>query len=205
MKIFLFILLVAEVSCLIAGTEKNPIKKSMQILRHDLSSKEALQYSNIVAKYSKKYKLDPFLVVSIMRQESVINKFPLRTVGNTIEFEEATSRFVSKTEITDFCMMQIHMSNVIAKNLDHSRLLKDPDYCIHEGLKILVHFRYLKASDKYWWTRYNSSIPHKREIYKSQILEHYSKIKRNIENIDHIKFKYTGDLELDLVVLNEKI
>lgn len=190
--IFISILLNTNES-LAYDLKANPIYHSIKILNKRIPKKVAYNYSNIIAKFSKKYKIDPFLVVSISRQESHINLSTTRELrDNSIIFDEKENRFIKIVEVTDFCMMQIHKGNVINKNLDVEKLLSDPEYCIHEGIKILSYFKYLKETDKDWWTRYNALDPEKREVYKSKVMHHYSKIIAKIPNYQKIKSKYTG-------------
>jgi hypothetical protein len=194
--IFLFIFCFKNYSFAI-NLEKNPIYNSILLLSGDIDKNKALKYSNIIDKYSKKYKIDPFLIVSISRQESRINLNTTREViDDNIQYDEDNKKFYKTVEITDFCMMQIHKSNVIGKNLDPSRLLEDADYCIHEGFKILNYFKSLKKNDKYWWTRYNASKDDMREIYKHHVLSHYKVIKENIPNYKDIIANYEEESEL---------
>lgn len=170
---------------------RNPIYHSITILNKKLDKKLAYEYSNIISKYSKRYKINPFLVVAISRQESHIRLNTTREKSiSGIVYEEDKKRFIKVIEITDFCMMQIHKSNVISKKLDHTRLLKDSDYCIHEGIKVLVGFKRLKDKDKFWWTRYNAYSDDRREAYKWDVTKHYRKLENKIPEIDKIIDKY---------------
>lgn len=163
---------------------KNPIYKSIMILNPDLPRKDAMVYSNIIYKYSKVYKIDPFLIVAIARQESRINLSAVRkSESNNIIYNKISNKFVKEIELTDFCMMQIHKSNIISKNLNPEKLLNDPEYCIHEGIKILNFFKNISKNDEFWWTRYNSSKDNHREIYKNYVLSHYDKISFIVNNL----------------------
>lgn len=157
--------------------KNNPIYHSILVLNPKIDKRDAFKYSNIIYKYSSVYQIDPFLIVAITRQESYINLNTVREVIiSDIHLDKKTNKFIKKVEITDFCMMQINKQNVISKNLDPERLIRDPDYCIHEGIKILSFFKKFNGSEEFWWTRYNSPNDTHREIYKKYVLSHYSKI-----------------------------
>lgn len=172
---------------------KNPIYHAILIAHQKIDKMEAFKYSEIIAHYSKKYNIDPFLVVAITRHESYINLKATREAGKErIIFDAKSKKFTRAVEVTDFCMMQINKGNVIWKKLDPERLISDADYCIHEGMKVLVYFQPLKKEDPFWWTRYNSSLDEARSIYKSYILSHYNKIASGIANFELIRRSYTS-------------
>jgi len=172
---------------------KNPIYHAIKILHKDINSEEAIKYSNIIAKYSKQYSIDPFLVVSISRQESYLTLEAVRKIGDSkITYDSKTKKFLKTVEITDFCMMQINKSNIIWKNLDPNRLLSDADYCIHEGFKVLVYFKNLEKNDEFWWTRYNASKSDAREIYKNYVLKHYNRLVSELPNMQLVRNEYTS-------------
>lgn len=162
---------------------RNPIYHSLKVLNNKIDHEKAVEYSNLIAKYSRKYSVDPFLLVSIARQESHI---VLDTTAGHLEDEVVLlpdGSFVKYFIVSDVCMMQIHRSNVSALNLDPNRLLNDADYCIHEGVKILKNFKYLANTDARWWSRYNASKVERRAEYEKFILRHYNKILDKVPNI----------------------
>lgn len=154
--------------------------QSMLSLNKNLDTQDAITYTNIFSKYAKKYNLDPFLLISIAKQESDFN---LNSKNGYIR----NNTF----HVTDFCMMQIHYTNVAHMKLDSSRLLNDADYCISTGIKILLNFKGLSSKDKFWWTRYNSSNPELREKYKNLVMTHYNNLKKVIPNMNKIVKMYT--------------
>jgi len=171
---------------------KNPIYHAIKILNKKIDKEKAMEYSNIIAKYSRLYSLDPFLLVSIARQESHI---VLNTSAGHLEEEvilQEDGEFVKRFIVTDMCMMQIHRSNVLRLKLDPNRLLTSADYCIHEGAKILQGFKYLIKTDSRWWSRYNASILERRREYEEFILKHYKKIMDTVPNIYRTIKKYNS-------------
>lgn len=172
---------------------RNPIYHAIIILNKNIDKTQAFKYSNIIAHYSRKYELDPFLIVSISRQESYINLKATRQAGEEkIHYDSLNKKFMKQVEVTDFCMMQINKGNVIWKELDPERLLSDADYCIHEGVKILTYFKPLQKDDAFWWTRYNSASSEHRSIYKGYVLHHYSQISDKIPNFEMVRKVYTS-------------
>jgi hypothetical protein len=177
--------------------KRNPIYHAITVLNKKINKEKAFKYSNIISKLSRKYKLDPFLVVSIARQESRINLATVRTMAND-EIIETDKGYIKIVHITDFCMMQIHKSNVKNLKLSPNRLLEDPQYCIETGVDILRGFKYLAKEDEFWWTRYNASDrkPEKREEYKNHVLAHYKKLEEKIPNMKKIVKRYTQEMEI---------
>jgi len=171
---------------------KNPIYESIIILNTSIEREVAYSYSNIIAKYSRRYRLNPFLVVSIAKQESGITLSAERGYFTGKVYALSDNTLVRNYEISDFCMMQIHRSNVIKLKLDPNRLLEDPEYCIHEGIKILKHFKFFQTLEPYiWWSRYNASSIDKRELYRQDVLRHYLKLKGSIKAFKKIVERYT--------------
>lgn len=204
MKILILILLILTSTIAQAyDVKNNPIYHSILVLNPKIDKRDAFKYSNIIYKYSNLYKIDPFLIVAISRQESYINLNTVREVIiSDIELDKKTNKFIKKVEVTDFCMMQINKQNVISKNLDPERLIRDPDYCIHEGVKILNFFKKFSESEEFWWTRYNSPSDNHREIYKKYVLDHYSKISDIVNKFSKLNknknLLIAFDSELDL-------
>lgn len=174
LSIFTILLLIGVNTTIEAKEKKHPVYNAILKLRPAMNKKKAMHYSNIISRLSRKNKIDPFLVVAIAMQESAIQLDRVYRIGGLIK----TADGYRKEKIAaDFCMMQINYSNIKKRNLDVSKLLDDPHYCISQGIKILKEFkeRYSKK-EKDWWTRYNASNKIKRNIYKKLVSRYYSKI-----------------------------
>lgn len=164
----------------------NTICRSMLKLHPTMDQKEAYKLSNNFARVAKKYKLDPKLLVSIAFQESAFKLDTIRKVTGAFYDEKADEFKVIKVG-SDFCMMQIHLSNVKKMDLDIERLLNETDYCLEAGAKILAGYKKERSKDyKDWWTFYNAKTEEKRAIYHKHITRHLVKLeaaddsKRNI-------------------------
>jgi soluble lytic murein transglycosylase-like protein len=129
-----------------------------------------MKYSNSFHRYSKRYGLDPYLLVSIAMQESGIVLDRIRMVKGYVYVDK---KYVPMKIETDFCMMQIHYRNVENMDLDLKKLITNHDYCIEIGAKILAYFRRYENSEENWWTRYNTSNSIKRKIYEKLVNRYY--------------------------------
>ena len=151
--------------------ERHPIYHFILTLRPKINKRLAMKYSNSFYRYSRRYNLDPYLLVSIAMQESGISPSKIRVVKGYVAVDD---KYVPMEIETDFCMMQIHYRNVEKMNLDLKKLQTDYDYCISIGAKILASFKKIrKDDDEFWWSRYNARSPYKRRIYESLVNRYY--------------------------------
>ena len=153
-------------------------------LNPKMDHKKALKLSNVFYKASKKFRISPTLLVSIAYQESRFRVSTIRKVKGLV-FDENTNNFKEIRIGADFCMMQIHFSNIKKMKLDTQRLLNEAKYCVETGAKILKIYkkRYAKT-DKKWWTYYNAITKSKREIYFKHVTRHLSKIDKSYTTRD---------------------
>ena len=149
---------------------KHPIFHFILNLRPNINKRLAMRYSNSFHRYSKRYDLDPYLLVSIAMQESGIVLNKIRMVKGYVYVD---GKYVPMKIETDFCMMQIHYRNIENMGLDLKRLQTDYDYCIGVGAKILASFRRYEKDEENWWTRYNARSHYKRKIYGGLINRYY--------------------------------
>ena len=153
---------------------KNSICEFIVSLNQRMPLSESLALSNSFYRIAKKYQLDPMLLVSIGFQESSLKLDAVRKSRGFI-WDETEYREVAVA--SDFCMMQINISNIKAQNIDIDRILTEADYCIEAGAKILkgIERRYSRTETT-WWTRYNSVSQIHRDIYEKHIQGHLEKI-----------------------------
>ncbi len=159
----------------------NTICQAIIKLSPDYDKKKAYKLSNHISKVSKKFDLNPLLIVSIAFQES---SFRLNTIRKAkgLFFNNVSKKFEKKWVGEDFCMMQINYKNIIDMKLDTNKLLTDIRYCLNTGAKILSKYKkkYSKK-DKFWWTRYNAKSPEKREEYLDKINQHLTALENKEE------------------------
>lgn len=163
--------------------KRNTICKSINKLNPKMDLKDAYKLSNLFARVAKKYKLSPRLLVSIAFQESSFKADAIRKVTGLV-FDEAENEYKKVRVGSDFCMMQIHISNIHKMDLKVDKLLKNPSYCIEAGAKILSKYKDLYSKkEKNWWTNYNAKSRAKQEIYFHKVSRHLRKISNEeVEN-----------------------
>lgn len=91
--------------------KKNTICQKLVKLNPKLDHKQAYKYSNYFHKMAKKYNLDPNLLISIAFQESSFKADAIRKIKGLV-FDEKGESFKEVKIGADFCMMQIHASNI---------------------------------------------------------------------------------------------
>ena len=110
--------LILFLSCSLASAKihkKASLKKRYPIyhfilkLKPKMNRKLAWKYSRSFRRYSRRYKVDPYLLVSIAMQESGIVLDKVRVVTGYIYVDE---KYIPMEIETDFCMMQIHYKNI---------------------------------------------------------------------------------------------
>lgn len=134
------------------GVVVNQIKKRVP----ELSIQERVMLANEITKSAKKHKINPRLLTAILIQESRLKLGAFNSLSK------------------DFGISQINIRTIRAFKLDQKKLMTHLAYSINAGALVLNDFkmRYEKL-DKYYWTRYNTSDPQKREIYKQLVLRHW--------------------------------
>ncbi len=156
--------------------KRNTICHKMIKLNPKMDQKEAYKLSNIFSKMAKKYDLNPALLVSIAFQESSFKPNAIRKVSGFL-YDVEEKKYV-KTKIgSDFCMMQIHTSNIRKMELSVEKLLDDPKYCIETGAKILSRYKKeFSKTEVNWWTNYNAKTKLKQQIYFNKVSRHLNKL-----------------------------
>lgn len=161
--------------------KRNTICRNIIKLNPKMDLKKAYKLSNLFSKIAKQYQLPSNLLVSIAFQESTFKHNAIRKVSGFV-FDKDSNEYKKVSVGSDFCMMQIHISNIKKMNLSVDKLLKNPKYCIEAGAKVLSRYKKLyKESDKNWWTHYNAKSKAKQEIYFNKVSRHLNKINKSRE------------------------
>jgi hypothetical protein len=155
--------------------DKNPICQGILKLNPDMDKDEAFKLSNIFAKKGRKYKVDPYIILSISFQESTLNNSSVRTVSGMMK---ENGEFKRVRVGLDYCMMQINVMNIEKFKIDADKLTSDKSYCVEQGVKLLSSLKkkYSKTNP-YWWTYYNAISAHHRKTYRGLVSRHLNKIK----------------------------
>ena len=124
------------------------VKNSPQI-----DKRYALELSKFINKVGSLYSIKPARLAAILAQES---RYRLGAINH-----------VSK----DYGIAQINHKTVEAFGFDKEKLLTDLEYSVKAGAIVLsdIKKRYGHREVDYW-TRYNSSKPSKREVYKKLVM-----------------------------------
>ena len=109
-------------------------------------------------------------IISIIEKNSynVVDKEDLKSKLNHIPFKVCF----------DLGIGQINIDTALRHSQcdDLKRLVTDYKYNISCSCKVLAGFKKRYGhKEKYWWTRYNASTPHKRDIYRNLVMRFYPK------------------------------
>jgi hypothetical protein len=168
-----------------------------QIIKNEptINKNYALRLSNIISKVSKQYGIPAKIFTAILMQES---RYKLEAKGchvgirslNTLELVEELAACVKKPNIVKYsrCMFatkektkvdrvcsdlgisQIYVRTAEKFNFDLYSLTNDLEYSVEAGAIVLADFHKRYANkETTWWTRYNSSSPDKRDLYKKMV------------------------------------
>jgi hypothetical protein len=129
----------------------------------------AKKVSREINKYSKRYGLDPYLMVAIITQESRFNMGAKNcTVGLNGRQEEDRICY-------DFGLIQLNYTNIKNMEIDLDRLMIDSNYAV-EIMAKMIHDnkrRYGKKESRTYWTRYNASNKFQRFLYQRLVCRYY--------------------------------
>jgi soluble lytic murein transglycosylase-like protein len=126
-------------------------KRAPNLPRHD-----QIMLAHTITKISNRHKINARLFTAILIQESGLKLGAINKLSN------------------DFGISQINHKTAKHFGFDKRRLLTNLPYSITAGAIVLADFKRMYAKgDKFYWTRYNTSNPEKREIYKQLVLRYW--------------------------------
>ena len=171
----LLVLVVVMYSCPIHGAEidcdKNPIYCNILDKKPDMVPSKAMELSNTIYKYSKKYKQNPHISVAIGMQETGLKQ--ANREQNIIVFDDSDKGWSVVKGYSDVCMFQFHVNTIVAHNLNPIKLKNDLDYCVEQHFKLMQQKRKICSHlGKDSWTCYHSVNKIPREFYK-KLVERY--------------------------------
>ena len=156
-----------EVDC-----EKHSIYCNIIDKNPKISKKRAMQLSNIIYKYSKKYNQNPHISVAVGMQETRLRN--IHRKQNVIVFGEDGKSWEVVRGISDVCMFQFHVDTIIAHELDPIKLKDDIEYCIEQHFILMRQKRKICSHlGKDSWTCYHSVNKIPREYYKLLVEKHF--------------------------------
>lgn len=158
----------SEVDC-----GKHKIYCHIKQVRPDMKTREAMKLSNLIYKYSKKYKTDPHLSVAIgMQESSLVNQN--RKVKGMIKTENG---FQLVEVYTDVGLFQMHYNTIIMRELDMNRLQSDLEYNVDQHVKLLsekIDFCSKRYPDTAW-ACYHSSTKKNHIKYVKLVTRYFYK------------------------------
>ena len=124
---------------------------------HLIDTAYAKHVSELVVSTSKKYNIRPDIYTAILLQES------------RLKLDAVNKR--SK----DYGIAQINERTAKSFKFCKKKLVTDLPYSIEAGAIVLSDFkrRWFKKEGYNYWTRYNTSHPGKRLVYKNKVLRFY--------------------------------
>jgi hypothetical protein len=150
------IILLAVMIFLIKTIGAKPIEKQIKKFNPDFCEYKTSLIVKYVHKYSLENNLDPHLLTAILIQESSLSLGALNLSSDDYGIGQ-----INKRTAAHFCP-------------NKELLLTNYSYSIGCAAKVLADFknRYAKK-ERYWWTRYNSSNPKLRRIYRKRVTKHF--------------------------------
>lgn len=140
---------------------KHPLACAIKTLQPALAGGEAFFLSNLIYKYSKKYNVDPYIVIAIAMQES-----GLRNINRT-----------SGGIITDVGLYQFHISTIDHYNIDMLRLTMDIAYQTERACWLLsVKLKECSDLNNSWACWHSRTDKHKAK-YELMVNKYYNQIR----------------------------
>jgi hypothetical protein len=121
----------AKINC--DGTTKHPLFCEIKRQQPSVEDGFAMELSNLINKYSKIYKVDPYRSIAIIKQESGFIK-PVRTQDVLIKIND---KYEIVEGITDLSIFQFNISTIKNYKLDFERLQTDLEYATQQHFKLL--------------------------------------------------------------------
>lgn len=136
--------------------------------------KKSMDIATSIHSASTKYKIDPRIMIAIMKVESNFNQ----NAVNTFSCKRTKAPICG-----DHSIAQINYE-VWSKDfpkfgrvpLDYNRLKKDQDYAIHRMGEILSILKSRHSKEVFWFTRYHSSTDTFRSVYTAKVRKEMKKI-----------------------------
>lgn len=142
-------------------------------LKPSIDREFAMELSDLLYKYSKKYETDPLVSVAIAMQESSLVNTN-RTSRAIIKMPNNTYDYIDV--ITDVGLFQFHVNTIENYDLDVNRIKKDLDYAVYHHVKLLKQKMNLcvKLGVAYSvsWSCYHSATPKHRERYVRLVMRY---------------------------------
>jgi len=167
----LFITALFSIKANAVECNKHPIYCQIVSNRPSIERSYAFKLSNIIAKKTRKYKINSNVFTAILAQESMYRVGAKNCTRGLRESDVHPKGYVGPIKVcTDFGIGQIYYKTANSHDFNLDKLTTDMDYSVEAAAIVLTSFkkRYGKKESD-WWTRYNASNRNARTKYKALV------------------------------------
>jgi hypothetical protein len=132
----------------------------------------ANQFSNLIAKYSRKYRQDPYRAIAIAMQESGLRNVNKASNGLILENicdsdGVCEEKFRESIIYTDIGIFQFHVDTIRNYNIDVNLLISNMEYAVEQYFKLMTKkVKMCKDLGEDAYLCYHSKTKEERDKYK---------------------------------------
>ena len=164
---------------------QHPLYCEILMLQPKIDHAWAMDFSNHLHTYAKKYKLDPWRSLAIAMQESSLKqknrKVPVLIFTEKCSKNRCKRSYKIIRGISDIGLFQFHIGTVKYYKLDPLRLMDDLEYAVESHFKLLKKkiekCKHLKSAA---WSCYHSRSAMYRKKYITLVNRYYPNSKKKI-------------------------
>ncbi len=181
--LFMTLILLSPITAKAIDCSKHKIFCKIKELNSSVNDKYAMRLSNLLYKYSKKYKTDPMVSIAIAMQETGIRNIDRKTRA----LVKQDNGEVIKTVVTDVGIFQFHVDTIEYYNLDVQLIRSDLEYAVEQHIKLLkkkikLCLRHGIDKDEAWSCYHSLTRKHRRK-YVNDVSRYITKKEnRNAKN-----------------------
>lgn len=157
--------------------QQHPLYCHILKLQPKLEKKWAMRFSNLLVKYAKKSKLDPWRSLAIAMQESSLKFIKRRhtvIIPNTQCQRNQCPAYKTVKAISDVGLFQLHAATVDQYQLNPSRLLNDLEYMVSTHFMVLLDkIKQCQHLGNEAWSCYHSRTEVLRKRYIRKVNRFY--------------------------------
>ena len=157
--------------------QRHPLYWHILKLQPKVEKKWAMQFSNLLVKYAKKNKLDPWRSLAIAMQESSLQFFKRQhtvIIPNKQCQHNRCSDYKIIKAISDVGLFQLHAATVNQYQLSPSRLLNDLEYMVSTHFMVLLDkIKQCQHLGNEAWSFYHSRTEVLRKRYSRKVNRFY--------------------------------
>ncbi len=171
----ILIILLSLFSSLSFAKDYNSVKSAAKKIISKQQSKNLDRYSFLIYTYAKKHKVDPFIMMALIKVES---DFDQKAVSTTGDYSLAQINYkVWKKELSSKGL-----------KLDFNKLTSNHAYAIEKMAIILSIIQKRHAKDNQWYGRYHSNTKKYKSRYLKKVNKYLAQL--NYNNTREIAFNH---------------